>query len=429
MNSNDLRQRAAEKLEAANNIIDSAAADGMTEEQTNEVTKLQAEHDRLQKQADLVEGNEKRTGELNLTTTTPPKSHTSMSVKERFEDDPKKGFKSIKHFLHAVTERELKGIADDRLTSLAAGGDDHHTQDNQRGGYLLPGGFLAELLSTPPPDDPIGDRTRKITIGPNTNSIKIPARVDKDHSTSVAGGLTVSRRTETAAIATSQLALEKIKLELHGLAGAAYASEELLSMSPISIVGLLSDGFMDAFTDNRVEEILNGTGVGEYEGINTSPALVSVAKENAQAADTIVYQNIVKMYSRLWGKNNAIWLYNHDCLPQLMSMTSPDGALLWAFSARDGEPNRLMGLPAFATEYCETLGDKGDLYLLNLNEYLEADRGTIDQGESIHVRFLNNERTFRFLKYSDGRGWWRTALTPKKSSTTLSPFVTLDARA
>jgi hypothetical protein len=30
---------------------------------------------------------------------------------------------------------------------------------------------------------------------------------------------------------------------------------------------------------------------------------------------------------------------------------------------------------------------------------------------------------------NDGRSWWRSALTPRKSSDTLSPFVVIAARA
>jgi hypothetical protein len=53
----------------------------------------------------------------------------------------------------------------------------------------------------------------------------------------------------------------------------------------------------------------------------------------------------------------------------------------------------------------------------------------LQSAESLHVRFEYNERTFRFTMRNDGRCWWRSAITPKKSSTTLSPFVTLAARA
>ena len=48
--------------------------------------------------------------------------------------------------------------------------------------------------------------------------------------------------------------------------------------------------------------------------------------------------------------------------------------------------------------------------------------------ESVHVRFLNNERAFRVVARNAGRSWWRSALTPKNGDT-LSPFVALGARA
>jgi len=48
--------------------------------------------------------------------------------------------------------------------------------------------------------------------------------------------------------------------------------------------------------------------------------------------------------------------------------------------------------------------------------------------ESVHVRFVNHERTFKFWLRNAGAPWWRSALTPNKSSVTLSPFVTLAAR-
>ena len=62
------------------------------------------------------------------------------------------------------------------------------------------------------------------------------------------------------------------------------------------------------------------------------------------------------------------------------------------------------------------------------SQYLEGYRQDMQMAESIHVRFLNHENTFKFWVRNDGAPWWRSALTPHKSSDTLSPFVTLAAR-
>jgi HK97 family phage major capsid protein len=167
------------------------------------------------------------------------------------------------------------------------------------------------------------------------------------------------------------------------------------------------------------------------EGILNTPALVTVSKETGQVADTLKFENVVKMYARLWGKNQGVWLANHETLPQLMTMNQNVGTAgfpAWQTSAREGEPNRLLGLPIYFTEYASALGDAGDLMLCNWSQYLEITLGGINTAESVHVRFVNNERAFRVTLRNDGRSWWRSALTPKKGAATLSPFVTLEAR-
>jgi hypothetical protein len=75
----------------------------------------------------------------------------------------------------------------------------------------------------------------------------------------------------------------------------------------------------------------------------------------------------------------------------------------------------------------QTLGTAGDLMLVNWSQYLEGTYQPLQSAESIHVRFVNNERAFRFTMRNDGAPWWRSALTPKHSSNTLSPYVRLAA--
>src|SRR5690606_34274109 len=131
------------------------------------------------------------------------------------------------------------------------------------------------------------------------------------------------------------------------------------------------------------------------------------------------------------GYGNAIWLANHDTLPQLMLMNQAigtGGAVVWQPSAREGEPELLLGRPIVFTEFTKTIGDAGDIVLGNWSQYLEGTLTPMQQAESMHVRFENHERTFKFWVENDGRCWWRSPLTPKNSAATLSPFVTLAAR-
>jgi len=363
---------------------------------------------------------------------------TISNPKPSFEDDPKKGFKSPQEFFSAVMHAsQSAGLLDDRLRLLSgkgfsatAGSDEAGTYADPYGGFLVPTGFLPNLLTRSSDADPTAGRTTVIPMA--TPRVDIPARTDTSHASSVSGGLITYRRSETAAVTTTRMTLEQVSLVAHPLMGLTYTTEELLSDSAVSFVALLEAGFRDEFASRIIREKITGTGVGEMEGVINTPALVSVTAETAQDADSIVYENVIKMRARCWRYDNAIWLYNHDALPQLMQMVQvigTSGVPMWQSSAREGEPNMLLGRPAFANEYMPTLGDAGDILLGDWSQYLEGSYQPMQSAESMHVRFANNERTFRFTMRNDGRCWWRAALTPAVSSTTLSPFVATAARA
>ncbi len=82
-----------------------------------------------------------------------------------------------------------------------------------------------------------------------------------------------------------------------------------------------------------------------------------------------------------------------------------------------------------ATASQETLGTKGDVFLADLSEYLLIRKGALETAESIHVRFLYGENTFRFTYRINGAPAWKTALTPYKGTATQSPFLCVETRS
>jgi HK97 family phage major capsid protein len=373
-------------------------------------------------------------------------------VKEKPE--PNFGFRNEREFLfevlkaftmpHREFDRRLVGLYEPNVQAVdtgetirkAVGSDEARAISDPYGGFLVPITFTPDLLKIDPEKDPIGSKTRNVPMASPT--VKIPARVDKNHTSSVSGGLTVTRRPETVAGTSSQMQFEQVVLDAHTLFGLSYATEELLRDSPISFAALLSAGFSDQFAYHLIKERLYGSGVGEFLGVLTAldasslGPTISVAKETGQEADTITYDNVLKMRSRCWGYDKAAWLANHDTMPQLMKLNQAvgtGGAVVWQPSAREDHPDILLGRPLFFTEYAKTLGDQGDLGIYNWSEYLEGTYQPLQNDESIHVRFVNHERTFKFWMRNAGQPWWKSALTPVYSSQKLSPFVVLDARA
>lgn len=351
-------------------------------------------------------------------------------VKEGFESDPKKGFKTHREFLSTVIDAGRGRVVDPRLQFLATvGSDEARTNSDPAGGFLVPEGFAPDMLTIQAEADPFAGRTTQLPM--QFPVVKIPARVDTAHNTSVAGGLTVTRRPETVAGTASQMTMTRVVMEAQELFGLSYATEEMLTDSPQSFAALLAAGFSDQFTAHLINERLNGSGVGEFQGVISAACTVSVAKETGQAADTILYENVIKMRSRCWGYGNAIWLANHDCMPQLMLMNQAvgtGGMPVWQPSAQEDHPDMLLGRPLIFTEFCKTVGDKGDLVCGNYTQYLEGTYQPLESAESMHVRFVNHERAFKFWLRNAGQPWWKAALTPKNSTATLSPFVVLDAR-
>jgi HK97 family phage major capsid protein len=228
------------------------------------------------------------------------------------------------------------------------------------------------------------------------------------------------------------MTFERVVLEAHELFGLSYATEEMLTDSPQSFVAILTAGFNDQFTAQLIKERLTGTGVGEFLGVLNSGCLVSITKEVGQGAATLLFENIINMRARCWGYGKAVWLANHDTMPQLMLMNQGIGAggvPVWQPSAREDHPDMLLGRPLIFTEFCKTLGTVGDIVLGNWSEFLEGTYQPLQSAESIHVRFVNHERAFKFWLRNAGQPWWRTALTPANSTATLSPFVVTATRA
>lgn len=348
------------------------------------------------------------------------------------DTDAARGYKTPREFLREVVDATMTGRIPERLRSLrTVGSDEQSGFSNPYGGFTIPSAFLPNLMSVAAEADPVSSRVTQVPM--QATKVELLARVDKNHTSSVSGGIRFYRREEAGSLTSSRMQFERVSLNALSLAGLSYATEEILTDSPLSFAAILEQGFRDEYSAHMLNERLNGTGVGECEGILNSAALVTVDKETQQAATTINYTNIIKMFARCWGDpGKMVWLCNHDTLPQLATLSlavGTGGGAVWMQSAQAGTPSTLLGIPVVFTEFCKTLGTVGDIVLCNWSQYLDGLYQGLQGAESMHVRFETNERAFRFIARNDGKCWWRSALTPKNSSSTLSPFVALATRS
>lgn len=428
MNLSVLRQKRADAVKAMKDLNAKAEKEDrdLTAEEETQYAELNKEQASLKSRITRLEKGEELEGDA--VATAPRRIVTA--VREMADEDPSGGFKGHKDFFTAVMNAGMGRQLDSRLARFQAtqGSDEQGTYSDPYGGFLVPTTVAPGVLSVAAEDDPLAGLVTSVPMA--TTSVKFNARVDKNHSTSVSGGLTVARRPETVDGSTSRMAFEPIQMTVHELFGAAFATESILTDSPGSFIALLQAGFRDEFSNKLISERINGSGTGEFQGILGAACTISVAKETGQGAATILTENIDKMVARQWRASRAVWLANHNTRPQLRALVRVvgTGGAPVPYFTQEGGRELLDGKPIFFTEHCKTIGTVGDLILADWSQYLEGTYQGLQQAESIHVRFLANERCFKFWLRNDGQPWWKSALTPKNGDT-LSPFVTLATRA
>lgn len=184
------------------------------------------------------------------------------------------------------------------------------------------------------------------------------------------------------------------------------------------------------------QDAVLGTGAGELQGIINSPALITVPAQVGQPAAGIVYLNVLDMVASLWSAsknaNSAIWLYNQALLPTFMALTIPvDGGgsylPLWQFQSGPDNPDRLAGIPAFASEYCSAPGTVGDIILCDFGRYALGTR-EMRADSSIHVLWSTDQQCFRWIWRVGGQLIDLAPVLSAHGSFYTSTAITLAAR-
>jgi HK97 family phage major capsid protein len=349
-------------------------------------------------------------------------------------EDQSLKFHGLGEQLHAIFKAATGQGVDQRLTKAATGMNEGI---DSQGGFLLQPEVVAGIMNRANEIGQITSRCRKMTIGGQANTMVFNAIDETSRASNRWGGIIGYWVAEAGTKTPSHPKFRQMTLTLKKVIGAFYATDELLADVP-ALESLCMGGFSEEISFQVEDAIFNGNGVGKPLGITNSNCLVTVAKETApaQAADTVLSENIFKMWSRLYAKSraNAVWLINQDIEPQLFGMYKMVGVsgvpvYLPAGGLSQAPYGTLLGRPVIPVEYCATLGDKNDIVLADFSQYVLADKGGVQSASSIHVAFLTDESVFRLVYRCDGQPLWSSALTPYKGSNTLSPFVTLAERA
>jgi HK97 family phage major capsid protein len=352
--------------------------------------------------------------------------------------DSKGPFKDFGEQLMAVVKSSARGATvDSRLLAVQNAASGSNENIPSEGGFLVQQDFASEILKNVYSTGILAPRCRKFTIGANSNSIKINGVDESSRATgSRWGGVQGYWATEAEKVTASKPKFRKIELELKKVMALYYATDELLQDAS-AMNSILTPAFTEELQFLVDDAIYNGDGSGKPLGILNAGCLVTQAAETGQAADTVLFENIINMWSRLIAASrpNAIWLINQELEPQLYSMVLSSGVsavpvYMPATGLSGSQYATLFGKPVIPIEHAAKLGDVGDICLVDMDQYLLADKGGINAASSMHVRFEYDEMTFRVTYRVDGQPARSSAITPYKATSgrTLSSFITLAAR-
>ncbi len=454
-----LQKRQAELIDEAKAINAQAEADDrdLTDEEDARVEALLEEADSLEEEYKQRLADDQRAvrkaalAEAEARMNRLPEARTVLGagvgrrvthMADRIMDDPKRGFTAgFGEFAMVVQASSMPGavVNDERLLRMNAAATGLNQTQGSQGGFLVPPEFSQMIWDgmNAMPDNLMQYCDSYPVTG---ESLTFAANAETSRATgSRYGGIRAYWLAEAAQKTSNMPRFRQMKLEPHELAALVYVTDKLLRNAPA-----LESYLRKAATEEIMwlvnDAIINGTGAGQPLGIMNSPALISIAKESGQAADTLELENTQKMYARLLSRARAgaAWYINQDVEPELegLSATNGTGGFPVYLPSPTGFPtitempnSRLKGRPVRPVEFMQTLGDKGDILLADLGFYALGVQGGIQEAMSIHLRFDYNETAFRFVFAVDGQPWIAAPLTPAHGSNTLSPFVTLDARA
>lgn len=427
------RKTLAEKLASTNKPE-------MTDEESRAWNALKAEYDGLNGDISAYDAHQERSASL-VDIEAQEQRGQQQAASQRTpaqlaERQNLRLFRNLGEQLVAVREAAFGHGVDERLNQLnaearALGSSEGVGAD---GGFAVQTDFTGVMLESAVETGDILSRVDTYEVGANANGARWVEIDETSVATTVFGGVQVYWAAEATAVSASKPTMSEVKLDLEKLMGIAYATEELMQ-DTIFMSSLYTRAFTVAIQRILEGDIVSGDGVARLKGLLNSGALVTVNKENGQAADTFVYQNVVHMWGRLLARSrrNAVWMMHPDVEEILPLMTFPVGTggvpvYLPPSGVADSPFARLYGRPIIPSDHCSALGDLGDVFLWDPTQYFLITKGGVQSAASIHVAFLTAENCFRFIFRANGLPKKNSALTIKNSSNPRSPYVTLQAR-
>lgn len=236
---------------------------------------------------------------------------------------------------------------------------------NTSGGYLVaPMQFVDELIKTV--DNMVYMRQWGRTFSvPSADALGAPSLENDPADPTWTAELAIGSEDST-------MSFGRRALHPHPLAKYIKVSNTLLRKVP-NAETLVRDRLAYKFAVTAENAYLNGSGAGQPLGVFTAsndgiPTSRDVSTDNTTTA--VTFDGLINakfaLKQNYWA--SARWLFHRDAVKMIAKLVDGNGQYVWRESTRAGEPDRLLGLPVFMSEYAPNTFTTG-LYVGILGDF------------------------------------------------------------
>jgi HK97 family phage major capsid protein len=349
-----------------------------------------------------------------------------------------KGFKNVGAYLRAVAKgpssqkeaETLKRV--DLMTRTITG-------STNGGEYLLPLTQVPEIFSTSNAQPGLFQYARRYNVP--GRSLRIPYLIQDEGTTTLnrpmAGKIAnVTIVGEGSTKPSREPSFGQRVLTMYKYAAITEFGDELLGDDftgelPSEVTSAVGGQVINKMNEDIT---IDGTGssqpLGAFNSNNTALLAVARATSNTfSAADAFA------MYERHTHGPNSVWMISRRVLAKLFALQTTNNTMVTFLpNLRDAVGLQLLGLPVIVTDLLPTLGQKGDVALVNGDFYAMGLRQALTVESSIHYKFVEDITTYRFVARGGGIPIPTSTFAYKVDSSgnkvdEHSPFVVLDVPA
>lgn len=299
---------------------------------------------------------------------------------------------------------------------------DLQMKDGPAMGFVVPPQFDAQIRMVDAPNGIIRPRATVIPAGSMPDASFTMNALDQSGSKGVYSGVVMKWISENSAVQEmTNPTIRQVKLEPQQVSGYIDVSDKLLRNA--AAVGALVENLLRAAIVGAEEAaFLSGDGIGKPLGFIGAPGSIAVARTGASS---IVYADVVSMYSRFKFGGSPIWIASQSTLPKLMTMKDDGNNLIWQPNARDGAPGTLLGIPVILNDQSPALGSEGDLCLVDPAYYFIKDGSPLSILMNPYLLQTNGLTRIIAFWNVDGQPFVTTPLLLRDGVSQVSPFVVL----